>query len=32
MKQAFGRQFIERFFLKSSTESPQLTRFTGKGG
>jgi hypothetical protein len=32
MKTAFGRQLIDRFFLRISTEDPQLTRFAGKGG
>jgi hypothetical protein len=32
MKAAFGRQLIDRLFLRSSTEDPQLTRFAGKGG
>jgi hypothetical protein len=32
MKTGFGRQLIDRFFLRSFSEDLQLTRFAGKGG
>jgi hypothetical protein len=32
MKAAFGKQLLDRLFLRSPAMEPQLTRFVGKGG